>query len=278
MFNLLVKGTEWSESSDSMAYNRVFEYTEQNIKDQFSDKGGIDLNALLKLPSVFLEETYGDENQKVRIGTITHARKTGSEIVLEYSYDSTIPALTNKQLQTLASELDITDFEFSRTHWSVKDVDLYRVLLRNMQPRRQQPNVFSISDPEQIEPSLVSAMMPFHPSFDNVYSTLQVIASEYGFRCRRADDIWENPSVIQDVVSLIDHSKIVICDCSSRNPNVFYETGIAHALGRETILITQSTDDIPFDLRHLRYVHYLNNGEGLEKLKENLKVRFESIT
>jgi hypothetical protein len=278
LFNLLVNGTEWSESRDSMSSSRVFEYTEQNIRDQFSVQGDIDLNALMKLPSVFLQETYGDGNQKVRIGAITHARVSQSEIVLEYAYDSTLPALTNKQLQTLASELDITKFEFSRTHWSVKDVDLYRVLLRNMQPRRQQPKVFSISDPEQIEPSLVSAMMPFHPSFDNVYSTLQVIASKYGFRCRRADDIWENPSVIQDVVSLIDHSKIVICDCSSRNPNVFYETGIAHALGRETILITQSTDDIPFDLRHLRYVHYLNNGEGLEKLKEDLKVRFESIT
>lgn len=278
MFNLLVKGTEWSEYRDSMSFSRVFEYTEQNIRDQFSVKGDIDLNALMKLPSVFLQETYGDGNQKVRIGAITHARVSRSEIVLEYAYDSTLPAFTNKQLQTLASELDITEFEFSRTHWSVKDVDLYRVLLRNMQPRRQQPKVFSISDPEQIEPFLVSAMMPFHPSFDNVYSTLQVIASKYGLRCRRADDIWENPSVIQDVVSLIDHSKIVICDCSSRNPNVFYERGIAHALGRETILITQSTDDIPFDLRHLRYVHYLNNAEGLEKLKEDLKVRFESIT
>ena len=89
--------------------------------------------------------------------------------------------------------------------------------------------------------------------------------------------IWENPAVIQDVVSLIDRSRIVICDCSGRNPNVFYEAGIAHTLGRETILITQSADDIPFDLSHLRYVAYLNNGEEREKLKEQLRVRFESI-
>ena len=59
-----------------------------------------------------------------------------------------------------------------------------------------------------------------------------------------------------------DRSSVVICDCSDRNPNVFYEIGIAHTLGREVILITQSEADIPFDLLHLRYVRYLNNPEG----------------
>jgi hypothetical protein len=90
---------------------------------------------------------------------------------------------------------------------------------------------------------------------------LREIVEGAGLKCRRADDIWENPAVMQDVVSLIDRSRVVICDCTGRNPNVFYEIGVAHTLGREVILITQSQEDIPFDLRHLRYVSYLNNGE-----------------
>jgi hypothetical protein len=277
LFNLLVSGSGWSEARDTMPHGRVLEYTADHLREQFSTAKNINLDALISLPSVFLQETYGDGNQSVRVGTITHARVSGKDVALEYLYDPTIPPLTNNQLRALAGELDIADFEFSRTHWAVKDVDLFRVLLRNMQPRRQQPKVFQISDPEQIEPSLVSAMMPFHPNFDDVYSTLKKAAEEYGLRCRRADDIWENPAVIQDVVSLIDRSTVVICDCSGRNPNVFYEAGIAHTLGRETILITQSADDIPFDLRHLRYVAYLNNGEGRKKLKEQLRVRFESL-
>jgi hypothetical protein len=129
-----------------------------------------------------------------------------------------------------------------------------------------------------VEPTLVSAMMPFQPAFDPVYATLQRTSEAVGLRCRRADDIWENPAVVQDVVSLIDRSRIVICDCTGRNANVFYETGIAHALGREVILITQSHADIPFDLRHLRYVHYLNNGEGLEELSTLLRPRLEDLT
>lgn len=70
---------------------------------------------------------------------------------------------------------------------------------------------------------------------------------------------------------------MVVCDCTGRNPNVFYEVGIAHTLGREVILITQSHDDIPFDLRHLRYIAYLNNGEGLASLSKSLEARMETI-
>jgi hypothetical protein len=137
--------------------------------------------------------------------------------------------------------------------------------------------VFQIAETENIEPLLVSAMMPFHSSFEPVYATLQSAAASAGLRCRRADDIWENPAVIQDVVSLIDRSRIVICDCSGRNPNVFYEVGIAHTLGRDVILITQAAADIPFDLRHLRFVEYLNNGEGRETLKARLAPRLADI-
>lgn len=69
----------------------------------------------------------------------------------------------------------------------------------------------------------------------------------------------------------------MICDCSGTNPNVFYEIGIAHTLGREIILITQAESDIPFDLRHLRYVRYLNNAEGRQALCAALEPRFTAL-
>ena len=55
------------------------------------------------------------------------------------------------------------------------------------------------------------------------------------------------------------------------------ERGIAHSLGKDVILITQSADDVPFDLRHLRYIQYLNNGEGLRQLSEKVKARLEAL-
>lgn len=277
MFNLIVKSNGWAEVRDTMEGERILEYTEQHLIDRFKPEGQLDLATLATLPALFVEETSGQGDQVVRVGKITLARVSGRNIILEYVYDSAIPTITNKVLQGFAADLDIRNLQFSRTHWSVKDVDLFQVLLRNMQPQRQQPKVFRLADPENIEPSLVSAMMPFHPSFDAVYATLQRTAEAAGLRCRRADDIWENPSVIQDVVSLIDRSSIVICDCTGRNPNVFYEIGIAHTLGREVILITQAEADIPFDLRHLRFVPYLNNGEGLNALSTRLQRRLADL-
>jgi len=256
---------------------RTFEYTERDLEERFKPGGQLDLAALAALPALFVEETSGRGDQVARVGTITRARMSGRDIALEYAYDPSIPPLSNRDLAGFATDLDIDSPQFSRTHWSLKDVDLFRVLLRNMQPRRQRPRVFQIADPENIEPTLVSAMMPFHPKFDAVYATLQHTAEAAGLRCRRADDIWENPAVIQDVVSLIDRSSIVICDCTGRNPNVFYEIGIAHTLGREVILITQVESDIPFDLRHLRFVHYLNNGEGLSTLRALLQPRLTDL-
>jgi hypothetical protein len=277
LFSLIVKGTAWADGQDRFPSSRVFEYTDADLQARFSPNSVVDIAALTQLPTVFVEETSGSGDQVARVGRLVGGHLVNRELILEFMYDNTIPPLTNRHFQTFAAELGIAGFQFSRTHWSVKSGDLFRSLLRHLQPRRGRPTVFQLQNPELIEPTLVSAMMPFHPNFTPVYAALQQVAAACGLRCRRADDIWENPAVIQDVVSLIDRSRVVICDCTGRNPNVFYETGIAHTLGREVILITQNADDIPFDLRHLRYVQYLNNGEGLARLSAHLQQRLEVL-
>lgn len=279
MFNLLVKGNGWQEGRDRFIESRIFEYTDDYLVQKFTDIGQINFDSLKSLPALFIEETFKDgADQVAHVGRILDVMRSGKELLMEYSFDSSIPPLSNESLMSFSDELGIQGFEFSRTHWAVKDVDLFRVLIRHMQPRRIQPRVFRIDDPERIEPTLVSAMMPFSPDFDPVYTTLIDSANSLNLNCRRASDIWEDPAVMQDVVSLIDRSSVVICDCTGRNPNVFYEIGIAHTLGREVILITQNENDIPFDLRHLRYVKYLNNSMGLDQLKNLLVQRLETIT
>jgi hypothetical protein len=120
-------------------------------------------------------------------------------------------------------------------------------------------------------------MMPFDAAFTVVYDSLKATAEKLGLRCRRADEIWENPEIMQDIVSLIDRSRFIICDCTGRNANVFYEAGIAHTLGREVILITQIDTDVPFDLRHLRYIKYLGNTEGRQSLCTALDGRLRGL-
>lgn len=277
MFNMIVKYNVWADGRDTISASRVFEHTDDHLVARFKPNGQLDFASLIEPPTLFVQESSGQGNEVARVGTITRARLSGSNVTLDYAYDLGAPGIPNRVLQGLAADLDIDDFQFSRTHWSVKDTDLFRVLIRGVWPKRQKRTIFNLSDHENIEPTLVSAMMPFHPSFDRVYEALRGAVGAVGLRCRRADDIWENPAVMQDVVSLIDRSRVVIADCTGRNPNVFYEIGIAHTLGREVILITQNDADIPFDLRHLRYVLYLNNGEGLAALVDKLRPRLADL-
>lgn len=277
MFNLLMFNVDWSGGRVTVPFGRMFEYTDGHISAQFRDgNNNLLIDRLFSLPCVFCEEGTSDETAYV--GQINRARIIGKDLSLEMSFDAEVPPLQNSIIFANRSELDMPhDFEFSRNHWAVKDVDLYRFLLRAVRPRRQRPTVFQIPEHENIELALASAMTPFDSSFDPVYNSIREAADNAGLRCRRADDIWENAAIIQDVVSLIDRSRIVICDCTGRNPNVFYEAGIAHTLGRDVILITQSEHDIPFDLRHLRYVRYLNNGEGREALTRSLQTRMQTL-
>ena len=94
---------------------------------------------------------------------------------------------------------------------------------------------------------------------------------------QRADNFWLHAHIMQDIIELICTSKVIICDLSGKNPNVFYETGIAHTLGKEVILITQHIDDVPFDLRALRFITYLNNEEGRARLAADILARLATV-
>lgn len=276
MFNLIMLSIDWNTGRGTIPVNRIFEYTDEHVAAMFRQEGQLLLDRLTKLPCLFMEE--GRANEAAYIGQINRARISGQEVIFEYTHDTEVPALENSMIYANRAALDMPqDFEFSRNHWAVKDIDLYRFLLRTVRPRRQRPRVFDISEHENIEPTLASVMMPFDAGFNAVADSIRQASENAGLRCRRADDIWENPAIIQDVVGLIDRSRIVICDCTGRNPNVFYEAGIAHTLGREVILITQNDQDIPFDLRHLRYIRYLNNTEGRAALAVSLQNRMQTI-
>jgi len=270
MFNLLVSSAPWAPHTDTMPIGRVLEYTEPQLQVRFSRKEKLDLAALAELPSLFVQETRGDE--VARVGRITSAKIDGANVALRYAYDAEVPPIPNRLLEAHAADFGVRNmFEFSRTHWAVKDIDLFQALWGKLLPPRRQPQLFRISEPEAVDKTLVAVMMPFDKRFDAVFSTLRKAAEAENLQCLRADDIWEDATVIQDVVSLIDRAHVVICDCTGRNANVFYEMGIAHALGRNVILLTQSDNDIPFDVRHLRYLTYLQNKEGLRDLTRRLK-------
>ena len=73
---------------------------------------------------------------------------------------------------------------------------------------------------------------------------------------------------MEDILREIGNSELILADVTGRNPNVFYELGIAHMVknASRVLLVTQRVDDIPFNLRAYRHIVYTRNRSGLEKL------------
>lgn len=140
------------------------------------------------------------------------------------------------------------------------------------------PTVFAMPSDLRIDERLVSVMIPFSSSFRPVYLAIESACESVGMKCKKADDIWETSTFIQDIFNLLFRSRAVVVDFSSKNANVMYETGIAHMLGREVIPITQSYDDVPSDMRHHRVLRYLANSEGLQELSVKLAAKIKTFS
>lgn len=114
--------------------------------------------------------------------------------------------------------------------------------------------------------------MPFRDDLRPVYTDhILKVTQELGVSCKRGDDFFTANRIMDDVWSAVFHSKLCIVDCTGRNPNVFYELGIAHTLGRKAILIAQIVDDIPFDVRDLRTIIYDYTPRGMQTFELTLK-------
>ena len=116
----------------------------------------------------------------------------------------------------------------------------------------------------------IAVMMPFDQEFNQIYEGIKTACTDQNMKTLRVDKIYGSTPIINDIFSVISQSSKVICDLTGRNPNVLYETGLAHALDRDVIIIVQNAEDVPFDLRHIRYIEYLPNNEGIEELKKKL--------
>jgi len=138
------------------------------------------------------------------------------------------------------------------------------------------PNVFSVPD-KPIEPDLVAVMMPIRAEFDAVLKAIRRACAAARFRCTRVDDIWVESAIIQDIFNLVFCSQVVVVDFTGKNPNVMYETGIAHTLGKHVVPISQSLDDVAFDLAHHRVLKYMANDEGLNKMETTLAARLGQV-
>jgi len=128
--------------------------------------------------------------------------------------------------------------------------------------------------PQELDPGEkadVFVLMPFKTELEKVYTEhIKKLGVKLGIVIRRADESVLPKPFMEKVWNGICGARLIIADCTENNPNVFYEIGMAHTVGKPVVLITRSAKDIPSDIKHIDYIEYVYDPEGVPRLIEKL--------
>ncbi len=109
---------------------------------------------------------------------------------------------------------------------------------------------------------------------DSAYEgVVKAVAAEFSLKSLRIDEVQDSGKITDQVLQNIAVSRVVLADLSGERPNCYYETGFAHALGKDIILTIQKGDQIHFDLASHRFILWETEAE----LRQSLRERFAAI-
>lgn len=123
-------------------------------------------------------------------------------------------------------------------------------------------------------------VMPFgDPDLEIVYEEFvkPTLVDGCSLLCERGDDVFGSNVIMEDILKSIRQADVILADLTRKNANVFYEVGIAHALGKPVLLLAQSIDFVPFDLRHRRVLLYDYSPRGCKRLEGTLKQNMNAV-
>jgi hypothetical protein len=132
------------------------------------------------------------------------------------------------------------------------------------------PVSFFADEDFSIDSKLCFLIMPFGELWSGrTHRVVKEVVENLGFDCRRADDYY-GKVVLHDIWERINRAAFVVADLTSANPNVYYELGLAHALGKEIVPLLQDGYSIPFDQQPFRILFYQDNTDGEALLRSRL--------
>lgn len=119
--------------------------------------------------------------------------------------------------------------------------------------------------------------------FQRVYDYIIKPACEKAnFVPYKANDDNKTNVIILEIIKQIIDSDIVLCDLSSKNPNVLYELGIRQAFNKKVVLIKDTKTDRIFDIQGLRTIEYCDSlrtdkvGVSVDDISKSLKSTYEA--
>ena len=137
------------------------------------------------------------------------------------------------------------------------------------------------------EMKLCFVLTPFKEPFNTYYlKIIEPAIKSAGLLAIRGDSLFRPSPIMDDIWKFIQRARVILAELTEKNPNVFYELGLSHSLGKPVILISETIDDVPFDLRSLRVLQYNKDdpdwGDKLrnaiiQSLKETLENPSETV-
>lgn len=212
--------------------------------------------------------------------------------------DSDKNVIPSELAREISMELDYDDFSIAilpRHAMTLPKPDQEKILLAAAQDLIQRAvseftmksavSAFSpIFGPNQypVQSKLVFVLMPFQDRLSTIYQSIvrSSIEDDLKMVCRRADEIKSTNPVMQDIWKSICECRIVLADLTDFNPNVMYELGIAHTIGKPSLIIYQDQDTakkFPFDLAHIRRINYEDNAAGGAKLRSEITAHIRAM-
>lgn len=121
--------------------------------------------------------------------------------------------------------------------------------------------------------------MQFTPKFNALnQQVIKTTCEQFNYEVVRADDFYTNGLIIEDILNSIRKASIIIADVTPNNPNVFYEVGFAHGIGKTTILLSdRNREKLPFDISGFRTLFYENTINGKSEVETRLRLHLKAI-
>lgn len=133
----------------------------------------------------------------------------------------------------------------------------------------------------RLEKGTAFMLTPFNDQGNELFEQCSFALKKLNIYLRQAstDILTNTDDILVEIVTRIVQAEIIIVNLNGRNPNVFYELGIAHTLGKATILLSRrdhedEVKDLNFDINHKNIIFY----DSEESLQHSLLLAVINIT